>query len=64
MKKERKMANKISEIKTTLEKITHRLNIIENNNTDYWESANYKKLRAKREELYKLLEKEQENIDK
>ena len=58
------MANKISEIKTTLAKITHRLNIIENNNTDYWESANYKKLRAKREELYKLLEKEQENIDK
>ena len=58
------MVNRIKEIQTSLEKVSRRINIIENNDVDYWKNKNYLELRAKREELYKALEKEQKNIDK
>lgn len=53
------MANRIKEIQTSLEKVSRRIDIIENNDVNYWENKNYLELRAKREELYKMLEKEQ-----
>lgn len=54
------MVNKAKEIETSLEKISRRINNIENNDVDYWHNKTYLALREKREELYKMLEKEQE----